>query len=195
MISPVFAEALRDLKKCRRPLALVDLACKAVAFVLLAPLVTALLRAFMSLSGAQWLTDENILFFVISPLGIAAITTAATVITAITFVELSALMTICITASREECTGWLAALRFTASRWRGITGLAGHIVARILLIAAPFLALIGLVYFSFLTEYDINYYLAEKPPDFWKAVALAGALGAAMVAFLATYKNELFATS
>ena len=185
MISQIFTEALGDLRKCWRPLALVDLVCKAVVFVLLAPLVTVLLRTFMSMSGAQWLTDEEILFFVVSPLGIAAIAAVATVVVAVIFVELSALMTICVGASRDGCAGWLAGLRFTASRWRGIAGLAGQIVARLLLTAAPFLAAIGLVYLAFLTEYDINYYLAEKPPDFWKAVAIAGVLGATLAVFLA----------
>jgi glycerophosphoryl diester phosphodiesterase len=185
MISSVFTGALRDLGRCWRPLALADLACKIVAFVLLAPLVTILLRVFMAGSGASWLTDEEILFFVVSPLGIVAVAAAATVVVAVTFVEFSALMTICIGASREGCVGWTAGLRFTASRWRGIAGLAGQIVVRLLLTAAPFLAAVGLVYLVFLTEHDINYYLAEKPPDFWRAVALAGALGAALAVFLA----------
>jgi glycerophosphoryl diester phosphodiesterase len=139
----------------------------------------------MATSGASWLTDEEILFFVVSPLGIAAVASAATVVVAVTFVELSALMTICVGASRQGCPGWTAGLRFTASRWRGIAGLAGQIVVRLLLTAAPFLAAMGVVYLVFLTEYDINYYLAEKPPDFWKAVVLAGTLGSALAVFLA----------
>jgi glycerophosphoryl diester phosphodiesterase len=184
MISRVFAEVAGSLGRCWRSLALADLACKLIAFVLLAPLVTVLLRLFMAGSGATWLTDEEILFFVVSPLGITAIATAATVIVAITFVELSALMTVCIGASQQGCPAWTTGLRFTASRWRGIAGLAGQIVARLLLIAAPFLAGVGVVYLVFLTEYDINYYLAEKPPDFWKALALAGASGAALAVLL-----------
>ena len=124
MISRVFAEVAGSLGRCWRSLALADLACKLIAFVLLAPLVTVLLRLFMAGSGATWLTDEEILFFVVSPLGIVTIATAATAVIAIVFVELSALMTICISASGRGCAGWRPALRFTASRWKGIAGLA-----------------------------------------------------------------------
>ena len=185
MISRVFAEVAGSLGRCWRSLALADLACKLIAFVLLAPLVTVLLRLFMAGSGATWLTDEEILFFVVSPLGIVTIATAATAVIAIVFVELSALMTICISASGRGCAGWRPALRFTASRWKGIAGLAGQIVLRLLLTAAPFLAAAGAGYLVFLTEYDINYYLAERTPDFWKAVALAAALGAVLIFLLA----------
>ena len=44
----------------------------------------------------------------------------------------------------------------------------------------PFLVIAGAAYLAFLSEYDINYYLAEKPPAFWRAVAV----GAVVVAGL-----------
>ncbi|GAG42483.1 unnamed protein product, partial [marine sediment metagenome] len=38
----------------------------------------------------------------------------------------------------------------------------------------PFAAIAGAAYLAWLSEYDINYYLAEKPPDFWWAAAVGG---------------------
>ena len=43
-------------------------------------------------------------------------------------------------------------------------------VPRLLLIALPFLATIGALYWVFLRTYDINYYLTQKPPEFLAAV-------------------------
>ncbi len=46
-------------------------------------------------------------------------------------------------------------------------------IGLILLLAAPFLALVGATYLFLLTEYDINFYLTFKPPQFWTAVGIA----------------------
>ncbi|MEY8841883.1 glycerophosphodiester phosphodiesterase, partial [Cribrihabitans sp. XS_ASV171] len=54
------------------------------------------------------------------------------------------------------------------------------LILRVLLIAAPFLALAGLVAWWRLTAHDINYYLTVKPPEFLVAVALIAALFAGM---------------
>ena len=51
------------------------------------------------------------------------------------------------------------------------------IVARVLVIAAPFLLLVaGLTYKLLLTQHDINFYLAEKPPEFLWAIGIAAVL-------------------
>ncbi|MCP4045069.1 MAG: hypothetical protein GY732_03670, partial [Gammaproteobacteria bacterium] len=47
--------------------------------------------------------------------------------------------------------------------------LALHMISRTALIAAPFLAISALVFYLFLTQYDINYYLSAKPAVFWWA--------------------------
>ena len=57
-----------------------------------------------------------------------------------------------------------------------------RMLGRVLLLAAPFLAAGGGVVLWLLTDYDINYYLAETPPVFWTAVGLIGAILLAMVA-------------
>ena len=47
---------------------------------------------------------------------------------------------------------------------------------------APFLAALVAIYFMLLTEYDINYYLKEKPPAFAVSVAIGGIIVATLVA-------------
>ena len=49
-------------------------------------------------------------------------------------------------------------------------------VVRLLLIALPFLVAIGALYLLLLSKYDINYYLTEKPPEFWVVVVGAAIL-------------------
>lgn len=51
-----------------------------------------------------------------------------------------------------------------------------RIIMRYLLVSIPFLIAIGLIYWLSLTDNDINYYLAEKPPEFLIAAALVTVL-------------------
>jgi glycerophosphoryl diester phosphodiesterase len=44
-----------------------------------------------------------------------------------------------------------------------------NVVVRLLAGLLPFLILLGLVYWLLLSRHDINYYLAERPPEFWAA--------------------------
>jgi glycerophosphoryl diester phosphodiesterase len=53
-----------------------------------------------------------------------------------------------------------------------------------LLVAAPFLLAAGSIYFFTLSEYDINYYLDERPTVFRIAVGLGAILGTGLLAIL-----------
>ncbi len=48
----------------------------------------------------------------------------------------------------------------------------------------PFLLIAGAVYFALLREYDINYYLNERPSEFKVAIAIGVALVAALACIL-----------
>ena len=52
------------------------------------------------------------------------------------------------------------------------------------LVMVPFLAIAAAVYFSLLTEYDINFYLKEKPPVFLVCLGIGGVLGVVLAAIL-----------
>ena len=150
------------------------------AFVFLTPVVALALRAFVSFSGDVVLADEDILFFVLSPFGfVALVVVASTNITLVTF-EQAALLTICA----GERLGVMAALR-GATRYLGsVFLLTARLVARVLLIVAPFGALAALVFWQLLTEYDINYYLSERPREFWMAIAIIGVIVAGLAGVL-----------
>ena len=58
-----------DLRLCLKQLVVTDIVFKAVAFVVLTPLVGMLFQWFISMSGRSVLADEDILYFFISPIG------------------------------------------------------------------------------------------------------------------------------
>ncbi len=176
----LFIQASRDFAATWPRLLGAHVVYQSVAFVFLTPVVALALRAFVSFSGDIVLADEDILFFVLSPFGfVAFVIVASANITLFTF-EQAALLTLCA----GERLGVMAALR-DATRYLGsVFLLTAQLVARVLVIVAPFGALAALVYWQLLTEFDINYYLSERPPAFWTAAAIIGVLVAGLAGVL-----------
>jgi glycerophosphoryl diester phosphodiesterase len=66
--------------------------------------------------------------------------------------------------------------------------------ARVLLLALPFVAILGLVWFTTLAGRDVNYYLSEHPPEWRRALLAAGIAGTGLVfVLLAQFARWIFA--
>jgi glycerophosphoryl diester phosphodiesterase len=76
------------------------------------------------------------------------------------------------------------ALAFGASRAPLVLLLAAYIVARLLVGLLPFAAAVGVVYWTLLRHHDINFYLSQRPPEFWTAVSIAAVIVAALAVIL-----------
>jgi glycerophosphoryl diester phosphodiesterase len=50
---------------------------------------------------------------------------------------------------------------------------AAQMVMRLLLLLLPFAVVLGAIAWFFISEHDINFYLAARPPEFWTAIVLA----------------------
>ncbi len=181
MISRIF----EDFRRTWPQLAVTDLLAKVVGFVLLTPMAGILLGLLVSWRGGGVVTDEDILFFFLRPLGIATLLLAGAIFAGIAFAEQAGLMTIVFGARHERSITYFEALRHVVKRAGSIFNLAGQMVARLLLYAAPFLVAGGLVYLLLLTDFDINYYLAERPREFYLAAVLIGIIALALVVVLA----------
>ena len=150
-----------------------DLTYKAAAFVILTPLTAVVLQLLLRLSGEAALSDQDILYFALRPLGWVTLIVVGAIVVGIVAMELAALMLIGFGVTENQEVGVVAALSATFKKAPGILILTARMVGLILLIAAPFLVVIGGIYYFLLTKHDINYYLSFKPPEFWTAVALA----------------------
>ncbi|UCD23961.1 MAG: glycerophosphoryl diester phosphodiesterase membrane domain-containing protein, partial [Gemmatimonadota bacterium] len=149
-----------------------DLLAKALGFVLVTPVTALLLRFFAPSSGSSVITDEDILFFFMSPAGIAALLVIGVFIFWIVFAEHAVLLTIGYgTATRGTMT-LRRTFRLIATRSLAILRLCLRLLITLILIVTPFLAAAAITYLVLLTRYDINYYLAVRPPIFWLAVTL-----------------------
>lgn len=179
-----FAAAAALFRSVWRQLLVTSVLFKVVAFAVLAPLAGLLLRFIVSTSGGAAVADEEILFFLLSPVGVAGLLLFAGFSLAIIGLQQAALMAVSLAAAQGRSAEPWSALRFALSRWRSVLALTARITCLALLIAAPFLAVGGAVYLWLLTEFDINYYLSARPPAFWLAVLLIGAVLLSLAAVL-----------
>lgn len=159
---------------------LTDVLFKALAFLVLAPLATGLLRVCLWASGRGTLADADILFFFARPLGWAVLVAFGAVSLGIIALEQATLLVL-LMAPRAKNLSMGAAIGWAAARSRQIVTLTGWFVALTAVVVAPFLIAAGLIAWATLGEYDINYYLAERPPIFqmavWCGVGLVTLLG------------------
>ena len=177
--SPSIAKSIsHDLRRCWKSVVAVDATYKLLAYILLVPLVGILLRTLLSLSGESFLADTDILFFLLGPVGWICVFSAGALWLGIVALEQSALLSIFHGDRQARPIHVIEALQFTAIKVPAVLGITARIVAILVMAALPFLAAGGLIYVTLLTEFDINYYLTEKPPSFWIAVALGGCLAA-----------------
>jgi len=178
-IQVVIADALRDLRGSWRALVLTDLACKLIAFALLTPLTMLLLRWAMARTGTAVVADVEIAtFFLTTRPGILALVIGGAVLVAITALEMACLMAIGLAAAHGRPLTVRSALAFGAQSAPAVLRLATHIVVRLLAGLLPFALALGVTWWTLLRNYDINFYLSQRPPAFWVAVSIAGALAA-----------------
>jgi len=181
---PLFQQLGIDFRRSWRQLAIVHVLYGAIASILLAPAVSVLLRVFMWTSGKTILSDLDILFFLLSPMGIAAAVFVGAVTLTIVALEMAVLMVIGFAGTHGRSLGYLPALVFCFKHAAGIVRVAAEVIGRSLLAAAPFLAGGGAVYLLLLGGNDINFYLSTRPPVFWVAGSLIGILLALMTLVL-----------
>lgn len=177
-------QVIAKLKALWQPLVVTDLLFKAIAFILLLPAVGLLFRGFLALSGRQVLADADIARFLLHPIGWMTIIIVGGAAIGVVALELSAIMTISLTATHAERLKVPSVLKFISTNAPGLIQLTGRMVLKLLVLAAPFLAVGGGLYVLLLTKHDINFYLTEKPPVFWLAVGSIGTVLVAMACLL-----------
>jgi len=182
--NPVWKVSLQRLRQDWGQVLTTHLAYTALGIVLFTPLVAAISRLLLGLSDQPALADQDIAWFLLSPAGIAALILLAGLAITILGVEQASLMTMGAGSVQGLHIDAVAALRHTAARAHSIFSFAVRLVVRVLLLTLPFLAAAGAIALFLLTDYDINYYLAEQPPEFWIAAVMIGLLLIAMALIL-----------
>ena len=175
---------VRDVRASWKSLALTDIAYKIITFIVLTPLVGVLFRALIAASGSAVLSDQDLLFFFLGPVGWFCFVAVGALWLGIAALEQASLMGIIYAKTANKRLGLSDALRFAAANAWPVVQVTTRIVAWTLLTIVPFLTVAVAVYLALLTDYDINYYLKEKPPIFQAALGIGGIIVAVLCAVL-----------
>ncbi len=176
--------AWRRIARSWRAVLAVHVVYIALGVCLLAPLSGFLWRWLLTLSGHPLVADQDILYFLLSPVGLTATLVMSALLVAIAVLESASLMAIGAAAVLGSPITVRGAFRFAATRFVKIMMLAMWLLLRGVLIVVPFLAACGVVYWLLLTQHDINYYLSRRPPQFWVAGAAITVALLVMIAIL-----------
>jgi glycerophosphoryl diester phosphodiesterase len=168
---------LAGIARCWRPLLAIHVTVTVVALTAIVPLTTLVLRALVATSGRAALADQDLAHFVLTPIGLATLACAAAILLGLGALEQAAFMVV----GYGELQGWgvgpMQAIVFVVRRLLRVLRLCLRIVVAVAIIAAPFVAVAALIARAVLGDFDVNYYLARRPPAFWAAAGLIGALG------------------
>ena len=165
-----------------------------LGFIALAPLAGWLTDRIVARSGSDVISNFDIARFVLSPPGIVFVLVA--VVAAISF-HLSQLAGYAWIAGhaigQRPVTLW-GTIGAVTNKLRLLVLLGGRMFVRVLLLALPFVAILGLVWFTTLAGRDVNYYLSEQPPEWRRALLAAGIAGAGFVfVLLSQFARWIFA--
>ena len=158
----VLGEVVRHFRSSWKQLALTDLVCKLIAFVLLTPLVGILFRLLLAAAGKTVLADQDILFFLLRPAGWLCGIAVGGLWLGIAALEQAALMAVLCGNQRQRHLNLVGAVHFAGVNAWPVLRVTAQMVGITLLTTAPFLAAAGVVYVTLLGEFDINYYLKGK---------------------------------
>lgn len=174
----VWKEILVAFRKSIGQILILHVIYIAIGLTLFTPLLGFLTRIMLHLSGKPMLSDLDIAYFVLTPVGmISTLLTGGIFITIVVF-EQASMMAIVSSTIRGARATIVSALLFTFQQAKTIYLFALRLLIKGLLIVLPFLLVSGGIAWLLLTEYDINYYLLEKPPVFLLA---AGGIGLLLI--------------
>jgi glycerophosphoryl diester phosphodiesterase len=178
----VIRATLASLRRRFFALAAADVLAKALVVALAAPLTSLAFRAFVERTGRDVLADVDILHFALSPLGLASFGLVGVVAAGAWFWELLTQLQILWADESRLPIDAGAAVRASLSHVGAALRLGGRILGGAAIRLAPYAVAAAALYQRLLTAHDINYYLANRPPTFYIAVAAGG-----MLATLATW--------
>jgi glycerophosphoryl diester phosphodiesterase len=147
---------------------------------LFTPMVSWVGRQIVLASGEPIISNFDIAAFVLSPAGLAFAVVIAALSVSLLLAEMAGQSWIAGQAiAAHRATVW-SAVAFVLRLLPRLILLSARVFLRLLLLALPFLAATAVIWFTMLAGHDINYYLAEHPPEWQRAKLIA-------VALVATY--------
>jgi glycerophosphoryl diester phosphodiesterase len=183
----IVRRAWADLRFQARAALTFQLLVQLASFALIGPLLTWLAHRLVLLTGEPTISNYAIARFLPTPEGIGCVALLLVLLSATLFAEFTGQTWIARQSIARQPAPLTDAVAAVVQHPLAVMRLSTRVCMRLLLLALPFLSGVLLVWTTLLRSHDINYYLAERPPEWRHALLIAGALGA-MYALLALWQ-------
>ncbi len=169
-----YRQAWNNFRKKVKPVVGFEVWFSLIYAVVLAPFTAWLLNKLLVPGGPLAVSNEDIITFFLSPLGVLFLLLSIAFFIGLIFLEQVGLMVISLAAVEGRVLSASSALWESLAHFLPIIR-SGLLQAMVYAAASlPFLAAGALTYISFLGEHDINYYLSEQPWQWWTALVICG---------------------
>ena len=148
------------------------------------PMTTWIGWRLVQASGEPVISNFDIASFVLSPIGAFGVLLVVALTLSLLLAEFAGLSYVAERAIARRDASLAATVYFVLGKLPQLALLSARVFLRLALLALPFLAAAGFMWFATLRGHDINYYLAEEPPEWKRArlTAMALAVAYALVA-------------
>jgi glycerophosphoryl diester phosphodiesterase len=178
MADGLAARMLGDLRSHWRSVLAFHVLMQLIGATIFTPLITGIGARLVAASGEPVVSNYDIAAFALSPLGAATVVLVVALSISLLLAEFLGLSYLAGHAIVRRRASVTAAIAHVLKRLPQLAFLSARVFVRLLLLALPFLAVAGIVWFTTLAGQDINYYLTEEPPAWKRAVLVYVVLGA-----------------
>ncbi len=165
-----------DFRRAWRALVRFEVLFKVFCTLLLVPATAWLLAALVARTGRAAVSNTDLVGFLLSPAGLLYAAVVGVGALALAQCEQAGLMSVAALNQSDRRLTTRRALAVLAVSFFRVLRLGAVRLVALVLVFAPFAAIAGLAYLAFLTRHDVNYYLAERPPEFYAAAGVGGLL-------------------
>ena len=152
------------------------MALRLFAYALIAPGMAATINLAVSLSDQPALTDQDIAYFILTPVGFVATLAVLSILLAVEVLSFSVMSTSLRYDSTDRLRTSLTAFGFVLSHVKDLLIFGLLLVLRVLALVVPFALVAGVIMLWATGDYDINYYLTYTPPSFLAAVGMVAVI-------------------
>lgn len=184
-IGQIIREAWRDFTSRFADFLTYYIAYSLILVVLLTPLVIWLLNLFVSSTGRVAISDYDLARFVLSPVGLVTVIVVGGIVFGLALARDTGTMLIGFGNISNRRVTFRQAFAHMLWRLPSVFLLTMQIVLLVVIVAIPFLIVIGLILNNLLSQASINYYLAARPPEWTRTITLIGLVALPLIALLA----------
>jgi glycerophosphoryl diester phosphodiesterase len=158
-----------------------------IGVALFTPVVSLLAGWIIASTGDAVISNYDIASFALSLRGALFVLVVAALTIGLLFAEFAGLTWLSGHAIARRQAALISTIGFVARNLPQLIALATLVFVRLVLLLLPFLAGAAAIWFGSLAGHDINYYLAENPPE-WRRAKLVVAMLAIGYALLVTWQ-------